>query len=341
MKTYTLNIKILALLLAIIFYSCSKDQITVEKNSSTSWEIDKKIIDEDIRIRIGNNFAKTLIYFEQKSINSEFIKIGDNILGLHHQQVSIKIFLSKKYKEDVKATLKLNSDKTQKYLWENKHIGFQILSEKDVTLSDTEITIPAGELSKEVIVTLPQSLTSANLVAVYDLILNTQKDDLIVIPSRSDITLALIETTNNLESSYQRTPERGTRIDGKTITANFTKGGTRISRFVDNNNYNYATLNLVDYPDNGLNFDFGREVTITAIRFTPHHIFYQHLYAKALKVLVDNQEIGNVAFENKADSYMITLKKPMKLSSITMTDFVKADERANGVVFAEISFYEE
>ncbi|GIZ14594.1 hypothetical protein [Capnocytophaga catalasegens] len=61
-------------------------------------------------------------------------------------------------------------------------------------------------------------------MAIYTLGLTTQKGDLIVPTSKASISVVIAESGNNIESSYEYNPRKGSRIDGKTITANFTKG---------------------------------------------------------------------------------------------------------------------
>lgn len=326
-------------------FACSKNEIEIQKNTDLSWEIDKKIQDDDIRNRIGKDYDKVLLYLENSDADIEFIKIGNNVLGLVQDQVTTKILLSQPYTEDVKATIKFDTEKTKEYVQKNSIKGYKAFSETDVQLSDTEIIIPKGETSKEITFTLPSALNNGNLVAVYTLGLTTQKDDLIVPTSKASISVVIAESGNNIESSYEYNPRKGSRIDGKTITANFTKGGTLASRFVDNSYYNYATLNLANYPDNGLDFNFGKEVTISAIRLVAHARLYQRYYAKSLKVFSDGMEIGTAHFDKEYQTgdryYTLNFKKPIKVSSLTLTNFVKAADFSNGVTFAEIDFYEE
>lgn len=52
MKKIIFNSLTVTFCLAILG-SCNKDEISIEKNESTAWEIDKKIVDDDIRTRIG------------------------------------------------------------------------------------------------------------------------------------------------------------------------------------------------------------------------------------------------------------------------------------------------
>ena len=52
MKRIIINSFIVVFCLAILM-ACKKDEITIQKNESTTWEIDKKIVDDDIRTRIG------------------------------------------------------------------------------------------------------------------------------------------------------------------------------------------------------------------------------------------------------------------------------------------------
>ena len=50
MKKIIFNSLTVAFSLAILV-SCKKDEISIEKNESTTWEIDKKIVDDDILCR--------------------------------------------------------------------------------------------------------------------------------------------------------------------------------------------------------------------------------------------------------------------------------------------------
>ncbi|GIZ14593.1 hypothetical protein [Capnocytophaga catalasegens] len=75
-------------------FACSKNEIEIQKNTDLSWEIDKKIQDDDIRNRIGKDYDKVLLYLEDSDADIEFIKIGNNVLGLVQDQVTTKILLS-------------------------------------------------------------------------------------------------------------------------------------------------------------------------------------------------------------------------------------------------------
>ena len=44
---------IIALSCFSLLVSCNKDEITIEKNESTTWQIDKKVEDNDIRTQLG------------------------------------------------------------------------------------------------------------------------------------------------------------------------------------------------------------------------------------------------------------------------------------------------
>ena len=52
MKKIIFNSLVVAFCLTVL-NACKKDDISIQKNDSTTWEIDKKIVDDDIRTRIG------------------------------------------------------------------------------------------------------------------------------------------------------------------------------------------------------------------------------------------------------------------------------------------------
>ena len=57
MKEFIITLSCFSLLV-----SCNKDEITIEKNESTTWQIDKKVEDNDIRTQLGYDPRLNYIY---------------------------------------------------------------------------------------------------------------------------------------------------------------------------------------------------------------------------------------------------------------------------------------
>lgn len=92
MKAINLNTTLLLLALAATLSSCKKDEITVEKNDSTTWEYDKKVIEDDIRTRLGYDPRAAYAYFKETEATINMYKLGDvPLTGENTTKVEVKL----------------------------------------------------------------------------------------------------------------------------------------------------------------------------------------------------------------------------------------------------------
>ena len=92
MKAINLNTTLLLLALAATLSSCKKDEITVEKNDSTTWEYDKKVIEDDIRTRLGYDPRAAYAYFKEAEATINMYKLGDvPLTGENTTKVEVKL----------------------------------------------------------------------------------------------------------------------------------------------------------------------------------------------------------------------------------------------------------
>ena len=103
MKKIIFNSLIVIFCLAILG-SCKKDEITIEKNESTTWEIDKKIIDDDIRTRLGYDPRYEYVTPTASEVVAPMLTLeGFTFTDKHARLLEVK--LSRASAQDVKVSL--------------------------------------------------------------------------------------------------------------------------------------------------------------------------------------------------------------------------------------------
>ena len=90
--------------IAGILFSCGKEDISIEKNESTTWEIDKTIVDDDIRTRIGYDPREQQAYFYKTEIDLPMFSFADlAVRGTNSAVAELK--LTQKTTQDTKISL--------------------------------------------------------------------------------------------------------------------------------------------------------------------------------------------------------------------------------------------
>ena len=68
--------------IAGILFSCGKEDITIEKNESTTWQIDKKVEDNDIRTQLGYDPRLNYIYLRPTVAELPMLSFGNVTINL-------------------------------------------------------------------------------------------------------------------------------------------------------------------------------------------------------------------------------------------------------------------
>ena len=98
---------ILWVLLLILSASCSKDEIQIV-DQDTSWQMDNKYIEEDIREQLGIDPFTDLVYlgyYGNPYTQLEAINDLVNTTLVGKNELSFKVKVTKPYKEDIKVNL--------------------------------------------------------------------------------------------------------------------------------------------------------------------------------------------------------------------------------------------
>ena len=81
--------------------ACKKEDISIQKNDSTTWEIDKSIVDDDIRTRIGYDPREQQAYFYKTEADLPMFSFADlTVKGINTAVAELK--LTQKTTQDTK-----------------------------------------------------------------------------------------------------------------------------------------------------------------------------------------------------------------------------------------------
>lgn len=128
-----------------LLVSCKKDEITVEKNDSTTWEIDKKIEDNDIRTQLGYDPRLNYIYLRPTVADLPMLSFGNVTINRNYtKEVEVRL-LDKPYDKDVQVSFAYDASAYDKV--KANYSGFELGDANLVQLSEATKTLSKGETS--------------------------------------------------------------------------------------------------------------------------------------------------------------------------------------------------
>ena len=128
-----------------LLVSCEKDEITVEKNDSTTWEIDKKIEDNDIRTQLGYDPRLNYIYLRPTVADLPMLSFGNVTINRNYtKEVEVRL-LDKPYDKDVQVSFAYDASAYNKV--KANYSGFELGDANLVQLSEATKTLSKGETS--------------------------------------------------------------------------------------------------------------------------------------------------------------------------------------------------
>ena len=143
MKRIIINSFIVVFCLAILM-ACKKDEITIQKNESTTWEIDKKIVDDDIRTRIGYDPRFQYAYPATSEVVVPMLSL-EGFTFTDKNTRSLEIRLSRVSAQDVKVSLVYDASLYEKI--KGNYSGYELGAANLVEITTAEKTITAGTTS--------------------------------------------------------------------------------------------------------------------------------------------------------------------------------------------------
>lgn len=205
MKTQIKNI-ILATFITGVLASCAKENMVVEKNNDLKWSIDKKIENDDIRLRIGYNPNETYIVSDTKK---EFFVESFGILSLQQAELKdrVKVVLTQPVEKDIKVVLTYDPSLYQEI--KTSYVGYE-LAGQEVLNYQKELVIKAGETESAFELALGVSTEVKRLLLPYRVriegddtikFLGNKADVLAVLVSPKDVSGKIRLEVNPLENS--------------------------------------------------------------------------------------------------------------------------------------------
>ena len=144
MKKIIFNSLIVALCLTVLV-SCKKEEITIEKNESTTWQIDKKIEDDDIRTQLGYDPRLNYIYLRPTVAELPMLSFGNVTINRNYtKEVEVRL-LDKPYDKDVQVSFAYDASAYDKV--KANYSGFELGDANLVQLSEATKTLSKGETS--------------------------------------------------------------------------------------------------------------------------------------------------------------------------------------------------
>lgn len=140
MKKIIFNSLIVAFCLTVL-NACKKDDISIQKNDSTTWEIDKSIVDDDIRTRIGYDPRYQYAYPTASEVVVPMLSLeGFTLTGQNTRSLEVK--LSKVSAQDVKVSLVYDAALFEKL--KTNYSEYELGAASLVEITTAEKTITAG-----------------------------------------------------------------------------------------------------------------------------------------------------------------------------------------------------
>ena len=144
MRKIIFNSLIVALCLNVLV-SCKKEEITIEKNESTTWEIDKKIEDDDIRTQLGYDPRLNYIYLRPTVAELPMLSFGNVTINRDYtKEVEVRL-LDKPYDKDIQVSFAYDASAYDKV--KSNYSGFELGDANLVQLRETTKTLRKGETS--------------------------------------------------------------------------------------------------------------------------------------------------------------------------------------------------
>ena len=131
--------------IAGVLCSCGKEDIAVQKNDSTKWEIDKKIEDNDIRTQLGYDPRLNYIYLRPTVAELPMLSFGNVTINRDYtKEVEVRL-LDKPYDKDIQVSFAYDASAYDKV--KANYSGFELGDENLVQLSEATKTLSKGETS--------------------------------------------------------------------------------------------------------------------------------------------------------------------------------------------------
>lgn len=216
MKKIIFNSLTVAFSLAILV-SCKKDEISIEKNESTTWEIDKKIVDDDIRTRIGYDPRFDYVTPTASEVVAPMLTLeGFTLTDKNTHTLEVK--LTKASDKDVNVSLMYDASLFNKIA--GNYSGYELGDASLAEIATTQKTIAAGTTTTtfEIKVT---NQPSFNKKVILPFAVKVSNNELVKTLSGKDYFVVRIYPKNlTFDTANKKVIKEATLKDGKAELTN-------------------------------------------------------------------------------------------------------------------------
>ena len=216
MKKIIFNSLTVAFCLAILG-SCNKDEISIEKNESTAWEIDKKIVDDDIRTRIGYDPRFDYVTPTTSEVVAPMLTLeGFTFADKNTRTLEVK--LTKASDKDVTVSLMYDASLFNKIA--GNYSGYELGDASLAEIATTQKTIAAGTTTTtfEIKVT---NQSSFNKKVILPFVVKASNNEFVKTLSGKDYFVVRIYPKNlTFDTANKKVIKEATLKDGKAELTN-------------------------------------------------------------------------------------------------------------------------
>ena len=216
MKKIIFNSLTVAFSLAILV-SCKKDEISIEKNESTTWEIDKKIVDDDIRTRIGYDPRFDYVTPTASEVVAPMLNLeGFTLTDKNTRTLEVK--LTKASDKDVTISLMYDASLFNKIA--GNYSGYELGDASLAEIATTQKTIAAGTTTTtfEIQVT---NQSSFNKKVILPFVVKASNNEFVKTLSGKDYFVVRIYPKNlTFDTANKKVIKEATLKDGKAELTN-------------------------------------------------------------------------------------------------------------------------
>ncbi len=216
MKKIIFNSLVVAFCLTVL-NACKKDDISIQKNDSTTWEIDKSIVDDDIRTRIGYDPRFDYITPTASEVVAPMLTLeGFTLTDKNTRTLEVK--LTKASDKDVTVSLMYDASLFNKIA--GNYSGYELGDASLAEIATTQKTIAAGTTTTtfEIKVT---NQSSFNKKVILPFVVKASNNEFVKTLSGKDYFVVRIYPKNlTFDTANKKVIKEATLKDGKAELTN-------------------------------------------------------------------------------------------------------------------------
>lgn len=294
--------------------SCSKDDIEIIEQD-TSWTIDNKYEDEDIRNTLGEIPSTPLAYFNINSIQGNGIHELGKTTVQYNTNRQIEVILTTAIDFDLEIGFNIDSDKLSP--------GFTLMPEEAYTINP--VTIPAGELkvTTEIAISNPDILQEGSYELPIKMVMESS-DKIKSAKERGNLNIKC-----NIQFSIGLLDQTTKVLEGElyknfVLTSNKSKESLKF--LTDGNKSQYddkwnQTIWKTTSKSDFLHIDLGKEIEVKGLKINQDS-YYPLEFVKVYSNINDEVKfLGLYKSEGKGEQNIV-FKPNTKLTNIILKEFV-------------------